>query len=190
MIKITLIIIFIIGLLYILAPTPSSVNDFPPLPNSLKSNEPGDTYQVPNIAAYFSQFDRKGIGEFYRQKMQEKFFWGFLFPPATLNYPPKYAYTYLRDQLYVTFLEEYVYPLKGSIFVAGYEPYIDNEILKRNHTFIGDHIHINGQYFVSKTILRLYPASIFAALIVYLGIWLALAALYLIFKNILQERAK
>lgn len=184
--KVFLIIIFMTGLIYMVVPGPSKVSDFPPLPDSSKSDEPGDTYQIPNIAAYFSQSDRSEITNFYRRELSKKYFWGFLIPSISLNYPPKAAQTYVRDQLYVTFLEEYVYPLKGSIFVAGYEPYIDNELLKRNHTFIGDHIHIKGNYYVSKTTLRYYPADLFNALIVYLGIWLAGVSLYLLSKRVLK----
>lgn len=144
--------------------------------------------QLPNIAAYFSQEDRKSITTFYRQDFADKFFFGKILPPLALNYPPKTAYTYVRDQLYVTFLEEYVYPLKGSIFVAGYEPYIDNELLKRNHSFIGDHIHISGNYFKSKTTLRYYPADLFNSLITYLGVWLSLFALYLLAQRVFKEK--
>lgn len=176
--------IFLLGLIYILSPGSAKVNDFTPLPDFLKSDEPGDTYQVPNVTAYFSQSDRAEITNFYRQELSKKYFWGGLIPPISLNYPPKAAQTLVRDQLYVTFLEEYVYPLKGSIFVAGYEPYIDNELLGRNHTFIGDHIHIKGNYYKSKTTLRYYPADLFNSLVVYLGIWLSGTSLWLLIKRL------
>ncbi len=173
-----LVSIFILGLVYILAPGPTSVNDFPSLANSLKSSEPGDTVQVPNIAAYFSDYDRAGITSFYRGAFRNLYLVNKLIPPISLNYPPENANSFVRDQQVSTFLEEYLYPLRGSIFVNGYDPNVENEMKKRNHTFIGDHLHIQGRYFNSKTTLRFYPADSFNRLIVYFGIWIAGIAIY------------
>lgn len=176
-----LIVVFILGLIYILTPGPSSIDDFSSLSNSVKSNELGDTIQNPNVAAYFSDFDRNGITGFYRNDFANKFFFGGLIPPFTLNYPPKDANTDIRDQLHVTFLEEYTYPLKGSIFVGGYEPFIENEMLGREHFFIRDHIQVikqSDRYFNSKTTLRFYPANWIVSILVYLGIWIASITLY------------
>ena len=85
-----------------------------------------------------------------------------------------------------TFLEEYLYPLRGSIFVNGYEPFIDNEMDKKEHFFIRDRLHINGRYFVSKSILRFYPNDVFDRIIVYFGIWLAGFALFELSKKTSQ----
>lgn len=184
--KIITVSIFIMGFVYILSPGPSSVDDFPPMPDSLKSNEPGDTYQLPNIAAYFSDFDREGITSFYKNAYQKFHFFGF-FPPITLNHPPEYARQKIRNEQVSTFLEEYVYPLRGSIFVNGYEPFVENEMKKKNHNFVGDHIHINGRYFISKTTLRFYPADFFGRVVVYLGIWLIFLAILEVGKRTFRE---
>lgn len=185
-IKIIIIVIFILGLVYSLYPGPSSISDFPPIPNSLKSDEPGDTYQVPNIAAYFSDYDRAKITNFYRNAYQRLHLFGF-FPPITLNHPPEFARSVIRNEQVSTFLEEFIYPLRGSIFVNGYEPWVENEMGKRKHNFIGDHIHIKGKYFVSKTTVRFYPADFFGRVIVYLGIWLGSFALYEVGRKAFKE---
>ncbi|OGE14425.1 hypothetical protein A2111_03440 [Candidatus Daviesbacteria bacterium GWA1_38_6] len=177
---------FILGLAYIISPGPNSIDDFPPIPGSVKSNEPGDTYQVGNIAAYFSDFDRNGITEFYKTAYQNMYF-GFILPPVNLNYPPEFAKQAIRDEQKSTFLKEYVYPLKGSIFVNGYEPFIENELKNKSHNFIGDHIHINGRYFVSKTTIRYYPANIFAVIFVYFGIWITIYYLIKISRFAMKE---
>lgn len=182
--KYVLIGLFILGLVYVLSPEPKAVGAYPPLPNSLKSDEPGDTHQIPNVAAYFSDFDRAYITSFYRNSFRMMFPFGFLLPPVTLNHPPQYARMMIRDQLYVTFLEEYLYPLRGSIMVAGYEPYIDNELLKRDHTFLGDRIHINGRFFVSKITLKFYPTDWYVRLIVYLGVWFSIIGIYQLSKKV------
>ncbi|QQG43447.1 MAG: hypothetical protein HYW45_00315 [Candidatus Daviesbacteria bacterium] len=179
--------IFILGLLYIILPGPTSVEDFSPLPQSAKSDEPGDTVQVPNIAAFFSFSKRAEITEFYRQDYQDSFIFGKFFPPLTLNYPPEEAKRMVRDQIYVTFMEEYVYPLRGSIFVGGYEPFVHNELLKAPHNFVGDHVHINGVYYDSKTTLRFYPNNIIWRIFVYLAIWGLSISVFKIWRKSLQK---
>lgn len=184
-----ILILFILGLIYVIAPEPTSMDGFPPLPDSLKSDEPGDTVQVPNIAAYFSDLDRAKITGFYRDSYRNLQLFGWLFPPLGLNHPPEFSKQVVRDELTGTFLEEYIYPLRGSIFVNGYEPYIENEMKKRTHNFIGDHLHIKGRYFVSKTTLRFYPADLFGRIIVYLGIWLSVFALLEVYKKAFAKEA-
>lgn len=180
--------IFFLGLIYILTPEPGSIDNFPPLSDSIKSTDPGDTYQNPNIAAYYSDFDRDGITNFYKSRYREKFFWGELIPPISINYPPRAAYQYVKDLQDSIFLEEYVYPLHGSIFVNGEVPYLDNEIRKQPHTFLGDRIHINGRFFVSKTTLRYYPSDTIFRFLVYIGIWIGIFTIYMVARKVFRER--
>ncbi len=183
-----LITFFLIGLIYILSPGPDSIDDFEAIPDSLKSDEPGDTYQVPEVAAYFSDFNRESITNFYRDDFREKFIFGWIFPPISLNYPPIAAYQYVRDLLQQsTFLEEYIYPLRGSIFVNGYEPHVEKEIKKFTHDKSGGPMQIKGQYFKSKTTIRFYPVSAHLALLTYLGIWVALILLFRLFEKVVGE---
>lgn len=184
MTKKILIALFIIGLVYILTPGPSSIDDFPPIPNSLKSDEPGDTVQVPNVAAYFSDLDRTAITRFYRDEYRKKFIFGWLFPPVTLNYPPKAAYQYVRDLLQLsTFLEEYVFPLKGSIFVNGYEQAVMRKIKGLPPKEGPDKMQIKGQFFNSKTTIRYYPATWHVSLVTYMGIWVVSLMLFRLYRK-------
>lgn len=189
MTKKTAIAVFLIGLIYIFTPGPRKIEDFSPLPGSTKSNEPGDTYQVPNITAYFSDFIREDITNFYREDFRKKFFFGWFLPPVILNYPPHAAMQYVRDMLQdSTFLEEYVYPLRGSIFVAGYDPLIEAYIRNIPPNKFGEYIYINGKYFKSKTTIRYYPAAWYISLLVYLGSWLTVIALYHLIQKIRREK--
>lgn len=185
--KIILSLIFIIGLIYIVLPGPSSINDFLPIPNSLKSDEPGDTYQNPNIAAYFSQLNREGITNYYRNDLRNKFLLGRIIPPLSINRPPQEAHIYVKDLQMSTFLEEYIYPLRSSIYVNGYEPHIEAQILNLPPSE-GDIIQIKGQYFKSKTTLRFYPSEWYVRLIVYIGIWLAFVSLWKLYKKASVEK--
>lgn len=184
--KITFIIIFLLGLAYLSWPGPSSISDFPPIPDSLKSDEPGDTFQVPNLAAYFSQYDRNQITAYYRDYFTKANF--FIVPPIRLNHPPQEAFQYVRDQQISTFLEEYVFPLRGSIFVNGYEPKVENQMRKKKSNFFGNSIQIKDNYYVSKTTLRYHNVPFLWRLVIYLGIWISILAIYKLTQKIWKER--
>jgi hypothetical protein len=176
-------IIFLMGLTYLLLPVSyGSVQDFPPLPHSIKSDEPGDTTQNPNNAAYYSYLKRDGITSFYKSYYEQLNFFGIVIPSVRLNHPPEYAYQYIKDQTVSTFLEEYTYPMRDSIFVNGYEPKIWNKIKNEHTNFFSDSIYIKGSYYDSKTTLRFYPSDPVNRVIVYIACWLTLYLLFKVFK--------
>lgn len=177
-------ILFFLGFIYMVLPGPSKIENFPPLDPSLKSNLEGDTIQNPNIAAFYSDFRRKYITNFYKQKFADLHWFGKFIPPLTLNHPPEYAYQYIRDQQESTFLEEYIYPLRDSLFTNGYEPEIENKIHNKPSTFLGNRIIYKESssgpelLFESKTTIRFYPSNIFFRIMVYVFIWIAAILLY------------
>lgn len=176
--KIILLVIFAIGLAYILAPSPESINEIPSIPNSLKSSEPGDTHQNTNIAAYFSDYWRNELMFFYTEEFKKLNFFGFYIPPIRLNHPPEEAFGYIRDQQKSTFLEQLTYPMRGSLFINGYEP-----VSKQGKKFDGMSapIEVENRVFISKTTLRYYPAPIYFRITGYVLMWAAAFALvYLI----------
>lgn len=177
--------IFIMGLVYILAPGPQSINDIPPLPGSLKSEEPGDTYQNPNIAAYFSNYRRKYVTNYYKEEFSSLNFWGFKIPPIALNHPPEEAFQYIRDQERTKYLEQYFYPLRDAIFVNGYEPF---EETGKKFDAISVPIYINGYYFTSKTTLKYYHSPVFWRLIIYIFGWVCFIFLVKTFKKALKTK--
>lgn len=181
-----LILLFVLGLIYILLPGIPTVYEFPAIPNSVKSNLDGDTWQNVNIIAFFSDFRRAEITNFYKSYFSRSLI-GIPLPVVSLNRPPEEAYKYVRDQQESTFLEEYVFPLRESIFVNGYEPEIHNKMLGRKQEFIGNHILYNKEYYASKTTLRYYPSDVTSRLIIYIGIWLSGFWLYQLFKISLKE---
>lgn len=184
--KTAILFLFILGLVYLFWPGPSSISDFPPIPDSLKSDEPGDTVQTPNLAAYFSQYDRSQITSYYKDFFKNANF--LIIPPIRLNHPPEEAYQYVRDQQISTFLEEYVFPLRGSIFVNGYEPTVENKIKNKESNFFGNSIQIKGNYYVSKTTLRYHPVPYLWRLLIYFGIWASFIGIYKLASKIWKER--
>jgi hypothetical protein len=72
-----------------------------------------------------------------------------------LNYPPEEAQTIIRDQTRSTFLEEIVHPLRESVFVNGFEPTEDKDLIR-----------VNGKLWRQKIIIRYYPSNIFIRVVV------------------------
>lgn len=178
--KLLLIVLFFVGLVYILAPSPQGIDEIPPIPNSLQSEEPGDTHQNANIAAHFSDYWREDLMAFYTDQFQRLNYFGFYIPPIRLNHPPEEGFSYVRDQQRSTFLEQLVYPLRGSLFISGYEP-----ISQKGKKFdiISMPIEIGDRVYNSKATLRYYPAPVIVRTAVYAGIWVCFIALLLVIKD-------
>lgn len=182
-----LIIFFVLGLIYLWMPGADSIDHFSPLPASVKSDLDGDTWQNPNIAAYFSDHRREFITNFYKNNFSKTLI-DIPLPVISLNHPPEAAYRYVRDQQESTFLEEYIMPLRESLFVNGYEPEIENQILKRKADFVGNHIYFKEKPYNSKTTLRFYPTSPLSKILVYIGIWTAGLILWRLAQKIIREK--
>lgn len=169
-------------LIYLILPGPSSIKDFPDLPNSLKSTRPGDTYQNPENSAYFSYNYRDFVTSFYKDQYQKLF--KFPFPAERLNYPPEDAFTLIADQTKSTFLEEYVYPFRGSLFVNGFEPFYQNGQPKY---YGATDFFEGGKYYPNKTTLRFYSAPLWTRLLDWLGVCLALVLLWQLGRKIFRH---
>lgn len=169
--------LFFLGLIYLLWPGPGSINDIPPIPNSLTSDEPGDTTQIPNVAAYFSVYKRDYITRFYYGEFNYLNILGFKIPPLRFNHPIEDASAKIRDQVRSTYLEEYVYPFRDSLFVNGYDKDIWNKLNHIKSDGQNELIEINGGIYNSKTTLRYYSSSFFFRTVVYIGIWVVLILL-------------
>ncbi len=176
---------FIFGLfllLYLLWPMPSSVSKFSQLPASVKSDLAGDTYQIPNVVAYFSNNYRDEVMLFYKSDFRRlvRNFFG----PITINHPPEFSWDVIKKHTDTTYLEELVYPLKGSLYVNGFEPfYSDGEGKFWGATKFG----AGGSEWYTKVTMRYFPSSTLARVIVWLGIMVAIALIYQSGKEVIQN---
>lgn len=160
--------------IYMLWPGPSKISDFMALPNGSKSNLEGDTIQIPNVAAYFSDTFREIVVPFYSANYQRKTF--LPFGPLRLNRPPEYSWTVIKKHTDSTYLEELVYPLRDSLYVNGFEPFYPDGTPK----FWGStKFDVSGQNFYTKTTLRFYPSKVITRILVWFGI---MTSIYLLFK--------
>ncbi len=181
-------LVFFAGLIYILLPGAYSIDNFPSLPGSVKSQLEGDTIQNPNIAAYFSDFRRDFITKYYKEHFSKTLLPFISLPVITLNHPPEAAYRYVRDQQESTFLEEYIFPLREQIYVNGYEPKVENDMYNKQYrSLIGDKIGYEDKYFNSKTTLRFYPSNIFVRTFVYITIWVLSIFLFRLYVKTFKE---
>ena len=183
--QIILITIFLLGLTYLLWPGPTNTRDFPALPNSLKSDEPGDTYQNPNNAAYFSNLRRKEVIDFYKNQFSYLNIFGFKIPPLRSNHPPEEAFTYIRDQQISTYLEEFSYPLRDSLFVNGFEPFDESG---KPYRVGATDIFVKDAFYLSKTTIRYYGSSPVSRILIYILIWASGFMFYKLSKRAIFEK--
>lgn len=164
----------ILLLLYMIWPGPSSIKSFKPLPSSFKSQLEGDTVQIPNVSAYFSNNFRELAVPYYLSNYQNNTH--LPFPPLRLNRPPEYSWIAIKKHTDSTYIEELVYPLRDSLYVNGYEPFYSDGTPK----FWGSTKFTAGtQDYYTKTTLRFYPSKLIIRILVWLGI---VSSIYFLMK--------
>lgn len=173
-------IIPVILLIYMFLPGPSTIANFPPLPNSAKSTLEGDTIQVPNTAGYFSNNYRDFSTNFFKDHYKNNTF--LPFPPFRLNHPPEFAYTAIKVETHSTYLEEYFYPLRDSLYVNGLEPFYEDGTSKFTGAIKFDN---EGRTSDTKVTVRFYPSSLWARIFVWLGIVISLLLLWKLGRRII-----
>ncbi|MBU1000390.1 hypothetical protein KKE78_03285 [Patescibacteria group bacterium] len=160
-------------LVYMIWPGPSNISDFMSLPHSVKSDLAGDTVQIPNVVAYFSDNFREEVVSFYLENYQKKT--RLPFGPMRLNHPPEYSWTVIKKHTDSTYFEELIYPLRDSLYVNGFEPFYQDGSPK----FWGaGKFNVEGGFFTKAT-LRFYPSKIATKILVWLGI---ISSIYLLSK--------
>lgn len=180
--KLIFCIFAILLLIYLIWPGPSSVFNFQPLDNSTKSDEPGDTVQVPNIVAYFSYTFRDQTVPLYRSNYHN--LTGLPFAPLRLNHPPEYSWEVVLNQVRSTYLEELVYPMRDSLYVNGFEPHLEDGTPRYQGA---TPINFKGVTFDTKTTLRFYPSTVVNRLIVWVGVVTSVYFLWLIGKRVIYN---
>lgn len=168
-------------LIYMVWPGPSRIDQFLALPSSEKSKLEGDTIQIPNVSAYFSNNFREFVVPFYSDNYQNLA--KLPLPPLRLNYPPEFSWTAIKKHTDSTYLEELVYPLRDSLYANGFEPfYADGQPKYWGATKFEE----GGQNFFTKTTLRFYPSTIAARIVTWFGIVLSTYFLFRLGKVILK----
>ena len=137
-VKYTSLIFAFIFLVYLSIPAP----DFPkPQDNVYQSLEPADI-ETTSRKGYYTDNLRYDVLNHYSKQFSKSL--NFIpLPTYRLNYPPEEAQEKIRDQTRSTYLEEIVHPFRESIYVNGFEPSLDKDI-----------IIIDGKNWAAKVIVR------------------------------------
>lgn len=157
--------LFIVGTFYLSLPAPK---DFPPLPNSVKSVEPGDTEQIANVSAYYTDMSREEVVNFYYDYFSKSPFFNIPLPTYRLNHPPERIREVLRETQQSTFVEEIVHPLRESVFVNGFEwnndPFTEPEGRAKNILIV------NGKTYQFKVTLFYQESQAWQRLLVFYSV--------------------
>ena len=149
--KFTYILVSLVLIIYVSLPSP----DFPsPLPDSLQSDEPGDTEDTLR-RAYFTDYSREDAILHYRQEFRNKNVFGITFPTLRLNYPPEEAQVIIRDRTRSVFLEELIHPFRESFYINGFRAEAEK-----------DTITINDKVWEYKITVKYAPTSLWARVII------------------------
>jgi hypothetical protein len=174
--------LFLLGLWYIVLPVPHLTRDFISSQNAVI----GKSSEVKYI--FYTNQWRSSVTEYYQKKFRESHCQGnsvlnlFCYiNPIILNYSPLLATTLIDSKQQSTYLEEYIYPLKDSIIVNGYEPYDQNgkQFDKSSQPLV-----FNGKQYHAQVTVRYYSSSFVSRIFIYLFICLSIYFEIRLFKKL------
>jgi len=159
-------------LAYFLIPSPAVP---PPLPESIKSTEPGDTVEIPGLFAYYTNLSRDEVISFYQGHYTRSRFLGLPLFAYRLNHPPEYVWVAIRDTIHSSYLEEIVLPLRESYYINGYEPMEDP--FKKEGERPGKGFEIEGKEYKAKVTVLPVRSNLVSRFFVFAGIVFAFGLL-------------
>ncbi len=175
-ILVSILVIFnLLAVFYLISPTPI----LPDLPNSAKSDLPGDTTQISNVSAYFTNMTRTEVINFY------KAYYSGLFR-INLNHPPERAKDIIVDTIQSYYLEEFVLPFKESLYINGFE--WENDVFTKVENRSKNKLIYNDIEYKAKITLRRFPVSIPSRLIAFFSVETGIIVVFLVFKTFLRKK--
>jgi len=172
---IILVIINAVFLTYLLIPTPT----LKPLIGSIKSQEPGDTVQMKNVSAYYTNLSRTEVINFYKSSYVGPIL-------IHLNHPPELSKTIFRDTMQSYYLEEFSLPFKESLYINGYE--WENDVFTNPEKRIKNKLSYEGKEFRSKITLKIIPTSLPVRLFAFFITEIALITVFFIYQKFFKNR--
>ena len=136
----------ILAIVYLIGPTPT----LPDLVNSVKSDEPGDTTQLKNVSAYYTNMSRTEVMNFYKAYYSGPF-------RIILNYPPETAKTIIKDTIQSYYLQEFVLPFKESLYINGFE--WENDVFTKPEKRIVNKLIFKNKEYKAKITIKTFPTS-------------------------------
>lgn len=173
--KIFLIIFNILAIIYLVSPTPV----LPDLENSVKSDLPGDTEQVSNVAGFFTNSSRSDVIGFYKKHYLGLF-------RINLNHPPEKAKEIIVNTIQSYYLEELVLPFKESLYINGFE--WEKDVFTKPEKRIKNKIYYQDQEYFSKITIRRFPVSIPARLFTFFLTEMSVIFAYFVYKKVISKK--
>lgn len=136
-----------LAIFYLIKPIPQ----LPDLVNSVKSDLPGDTVQIPNVSAYFTNMTRTEVMNFYKS-----YYYGLF--RINLNHPPEKAKEIIVNTIQSYYFEEFILPFRGSLYVNGFE--WENDVFTKPENREKNKLIYQGKEYKSKITIRTFPVSI------------------------------
>lgn len=179
MIKKILISIFVVFnlffILYLIIPTPS----LPDLPNSAKSNLPGDTTQISHVSAYYTNMTRTEVMNFYKAYYSGPF-------RINLNHPPEKAQEIIVDTIQSYYFEEFVLPFKESLYINGFE--WENDVFTKPENRSKNKLIYENKEYKAKITIRRFPTTIPKRIIAFLITESGIIITLFVFKTFLRKK--
>ena len=179
MIKKILISIFVLfnifTILYLISPTPT----LPDLVNSVKSNLPGDTTQISNVSAYYTNMSRTEVMNFYKAYYSSPF-------RIILNHPPEKAQDIIVKTIQSYYLQEIVLPFKESLYINGFE--WENDVFTKAENRSTNKLIYDNKEYQSKITIRRFPTSVPKRLIAFFVTEFGVIATLLVFKSFIIKK--
>lgn len=182
LLKIFFVLFFFLGTFYLVLP---ARENFPALPESVESIEPGDTTQIANVSAYYTDTSRKEVVQFYKNYFSRSAFLGIPLITYKLNHPPEKIREVLRDTQQSTFVEEIVHPLRESVFVNGFE--WNNDPFTSPEARAANILIVNGKTYQFKITLYYQPSMVWQRLLVFYLTLILIYLLILSYKGIIKR---
>jgi len=132
---------------YLIIPTPT----LPNLVNSVKSNEVGDTTQITNVSAYYTNMTRSEVIDFYKAYYSGPI-------RIILNHPPEKSKEIIKDTIQSYYFEEFVLPFKESLYINGFE--WENDVFTKAEKRVKNKLLFEGKEYKAKITIRTFPVSL------------------------------
>jgi hypothetical protein len=179
MIKKTLIILFcffnILAIIYLISPTPV----LPDLANSIKSDEPGDTIQLKNVSAYYTNMTRTEVINFYKAYYSGPF-------RIIINHPPEKSKEIIRDTIQSYYFEEFVLPFKESLYINGFE--WENDVFTKTENRVKNKLLFKDKEYKAKITIKTFPTSTSKRILAFLFTESAIVFSLYIYKSFLKRK--
>ena len=171
----TFVIFNLFAVLYLISPIPN----LPDLPNSIKSDLPGDTVQISNVSAYYTNMTRTEVMNFYKAYYSGPF-------RVNLNHPPEKAKEIIVNTIQSYYFEEFVLPFKESLYVNGFE--WENDVFTKPENRSKNKLIYQNKEYKAKITIRRFPTTIPNRFIGFFSTELGIIITLFVFKSFLKKK--